>query len=129
MTLCFNRFKGVFDSPYSVSQTRIAGINSLEILTCFVFHCIAIYTKLLGINYSDLYINFDWFQNYGIEEVLVAKLLRIFIPEYDQSSGLVEVSCQNVMPRQLKSLSYSFASLLNLLFAVLVVTVVVVVVL
>ena len=41
-----------------------------------------------------------------MEEVLVAKLLRIFILEYDQSSGLVEVSCQNGMPRQLKSILF-----------------------
>ena len=45
------------------------------------------------------------------------------IREYDQSSALLEVSCQNVMPRQMKSLSFSFVSLLTLLFAVVVVVV------
>ena len=75
-----------------------------------------------------MYINFDWFKNYVIEEASVTKLLRIFILEYDQLSGLVEVSCQNVTSRQMKSLSFSFASLLTLLFAVFVVAVVVVVV-
>ena len=60
------------------------------------------------------------------EKRFVTKLLRFLIPEYDQSSALLEVSCQNVMPRQMKSLSFSFVSLLTLLFAVVVVVVVVV---
>ena len=42
--------------------------------------------------------------------------MRILIPGYDQSSTLLKVSCQNVMPRQMKSLSFSFVSLLTLLF-------------
>ena len=53
----------------------------------------------------------------------VTKLLRIVIPEYDQSSALLEVGGQNVMPRQMKSLSFSFVCLLTLLFAVFVVVV------
>ena len=43
----------MFDSPYSASQIKITGINSLEI-TCFAFHCIAISKKLLEIEYSEL---------------------------------------------------------------------------
>ena len=70
----------MFDSPDSASQIKINGINSLEI-TCFVFHSIAISTKLLEIKYSEMV------QNCSIEEV-----------KYDQSSALLEVSCQNVMP-------------------------------
>ena len=37
----------------------------------------------------------------------------MLIPEYDQSSTLLEVSGQNVMPRQMKSLSFSFVSFLT----------------
>ena len=76
--LVFVRFTG-----FRVS--KINGINSLEI-TCFVLS-IAISTKLLEIKYSDLYIS-KMVQNCSIEEV-----------EYDQSSALLEVSYQNVMPR------------------------------
>ena len=46
--------------------------------------------------------------------------MRILIPEYDQSSALLEVNGQNVMPRQMKSLSFSFVSLLTLPCAVVV---------
>ena len=49
-------------------------------------------------------------------EEVCNKTLRILILEYDQSSALLEVSCQNDMPRLLKSLSFSSASLLTLLF-------------
>ena len=49
-------------------------------------------------------------------EEVCNKTLRILIVEYDQSSALLEVSCQNDMPRLLKSLSFSSASLLTLLF-------------
>ena len=90
-----------------MSQIRINGIKSLEI-TCFGFHCIAISTKMIEIKYSDLY-NFKWFKE-------VCDNLRFLIPEYDQSSALLAVSCQNVI--------YSLlASLLTLLFAAFVVIV------
>ena len=55
--------------------------------------------------------------------MFVSKLSRILIPGYDQSSTLLKVSCQNVMPRQMKSLSFSFVSLLTLLYPVVVVVV------
>ena len=43
--------------------------------------------------------NFKWFKNYGIEEVC-NKIMRIVIPECDQSSAaLLEVGCQSVIPR------------------------------
>ena len=53
-------------------------------------------------------------------EEVCNKTLRILILEYDQSSALLEVSGQNVMPRQMKSLSFSFVSLLTLPCAVVV---------
>ena len=86
----------MFDLSYSASQMKINAINSLEV-TCSVFHSVAISTKLLEINYS--------------------------IPGYDQSSTLLKVSCQDVMTRQIESLSFSFVSLLTLPCAVVVVVV------
>ena len=61
-------------------------------------------------------------------EEVCNKTLRILILEYDQSSALLEVSCQNDMARLLKSLSFSSASLLTLLFLFFFVVVVFVVV-
>ena len=44
---------------------------------------------MIEIKYSDLY-NFKWFKE-------VYNNLRFLIPEYDQSSALLAVSCQNVI--------------------------------
>ena len=51
----------MFDLSYSASQMKINAINSLEV-TCSVFHSVAISTKLLEINYSDLYIKLKMVQ-------------------------------------------------------------------
>ena len=67
----------MFDLSYSASQMKINGINPLEV-TCSVFHSVAISTKLLEINYSDLYIKLKMVQKLRYRRGLFQNV-RVFL--------------------------------------------------
>ena len=102
----------MFDLSYSASQMKINAINSLEV-TCSVFHSVAISTKLLEINYSDLYIKLKM-----VQKLLYRRgLFQTFAYSY---SGVRSIEHTQI---EIESLSFSFASLLTLPCAVVVVLV------